>query len=98
MSDQSQALEAIDIPQFSKIDLTWPGLSVYIIQPALTNKPDIGEITNYPIGAGADKFEILLQTLPDHRADQRGDSEMPRFESGLVKAMAKQERPLTNDE
>jgi len=65
MSDQSQALEAIDIPQFSKIDLTWPDLSIYIIQPALANKPDIEEITNYPIGTGADKFEIPLQTLHD---------------------------------
>jgi len=62
-SDQSQALGAIDIPQLSKIDLTWPDLSIYIIQPALANKPDIEEITNYPIEAGADKFEILLQTL-----------------------------------
>jgi len=48
-------LEAIDIPQFSKLHLTWPDLSIYIIQPALANKPDIEEITNYPIGAGADK-------------------------------------------
>jgi len=60
MSDQSKALEAIDIPQWSKIDLTWPDLSIYIIQPALANKPDIEEVT---IGAGADKFEILLHTL-----------------------------------
>jgi len=65
MSNQPQALEAIVIPQLSKIDLTWPDLSIYIIQPALANKPDIEEITNYPTGAGADKFEILLQTLHD---------------------------------
>jgi len=65
MSDQSQPLGAIVIPQLSKIDLTWPDLSIYIIQPALANKPDIEEIPNYPIGAGADKFEIVLQTLHD---------------------------------
>jgi hypothetical protein len=64
MDDLSQVFGAIEIAQFSQIDLTWPDLSIYIIQPALANKPDIEEIIYDPTVTG-DKLAILLQTMHD---------------------------------
>jgi len=56
-------MAAENMPIFSKIEMTWPELSIYMIQPALVNKPGIKEITYDSTREGSDRLEILLQMI-----------------------------------
>jgi len=56
-------MAAENMPIFSKIEMTWPELSIYMIQPALVNKPGIEEIRHDSTREGSDRLETLLHMI-----------------------------------